>query len=451
MAKQGMLVSHRIERYHLPAPATRVRRIVTLRPRIGIEIGPHRLRAVRIGGARSGRIDSMEVEWSSDAPAETVSALRERFGTGALLSVAVDTAALLVKRVTLPPLSLEERRRILMIDPERYFPVRGEDLVVAVRDDDLVFAARAAQFDRWAEALGALGAVERVEPAPVALARYLARRGVHDAIVVIAHPDDRECAVAAVEQGRVSGVRRILNRPGEIAETVGTIGIAGGAVYLYPWRDDLAAALEADTHKATLEHVPQPVGTTEPFACAVGAALGVDAGPEATFASPALERQQASRRRWRTAGAVLSVVAASVVLFSAFGAYRGRTLRILDGRIAERRPAAAEVQDLQEELAGLQREIATLDQVEAGRGDPLSALLALTRTLPVNAHVRGIHNADDQWELDGYARDAARLIPLLEESNAFAEVRFRTATTRARIGTENYETFSLALRYLPAP
>jgi Tfp pilus assembly protein PilN len=424
---------------------------VKLRPRIGIEIGPHRLRAVRIGGARSGRIDSMEVEWSSDAPAETVSALRERFGPGALLSVAVDTAALLVKRVTLPPLSLEERRRILTIDPERYFPVRGEDLVVAVRDDDLAFAAPAAQFDRWVDALGALGAVERVEPAPVALVRYLAGRGGHDGIVVIAHPGDRQCAVVLAQGGSLRGVRRVFNRPGEMAEAVRTMGIAGGAVYLYPWRDDLAAELAADVGDATLERVPQPVGTTEPFACAVGAALGVDAGPEATFASPALARRQASRRRWRAAGAAISVVAASVVLFSAFGAYRERALRILDERIAERRAAAAEVQDLQEELAGLRRELGTLDQVEEGRADPLSALLALTRTLPGDAHVRGIHNAGDQWEVDGYARDAARLIPVLEESNAFAEVRFRTATTRARVGTENYETFSLALRYLPTP
>lgn len=393
----------------------------------------------------------MEVEWSSDAPAETVTALRERFGPGALLSVAVDTAALLVKRVALPPLSLEERRRILTIDPERYFPVRGEDLVVAVRDDDLVFAARAAQFDRWVDALGALGAVERVEPAPVALARYLARRDVHSGIIVTAHPGDRECAVALAEAGSIRGVRRILNRPDEIAGAIRTMGTTRGTVYLYPWRDDLASALAADGGDSTLERVPQPVGTTEPFACAVGAALGVDAGPEATFVSPALERRQESRRRWRTAGALMSLVAACVLLFTAFGAYRGRALHALDERIAERRAAAAEVQDLQEELAGLQREIGTLDQVEAGRADPLSALLALTRTLPVDAHVRGIHNAGDQWELDGYARDAARLIPVLEESNAFAEVRFRTATTRARIGTENYETFSLALRYLPAP
>lgn len=393
----------------------------------------------------------MEVEWSSDAPAETVAALRERFGPGAVLSVAVDTAALLVKRVTLPPLSLEERRRILTIDPERYFPVRGEELVVAVRDDDLVFAARTAQFDRWAESLGALGAVERVEPAPIALARFLARSGTVEAIAVIAHPDDRECAVVAVEQGRVSGVRRILNRPGEISATVRAMQAVARPVFLYPWRDDLAAALADELGDAALRRVPAPAQSTEPFACAMGAALGVDSGPEATFLSPALARRHESRRRWRAAGAATALIAACVLAFTSYGAYRARVLTTLDARITERRGAAAEVQDLQEALAGLQREIGTLDRVETGRADPLAVLLALTRTLPEDAHIRAIHNAGDQWELDGYARDAARLIPVLEESNAFGEVRFRTATTRARVGNENYETFSLALRYLPAP
>lgn len=393
----------------------------------------------------------MEVEWSSDAPAETVSALRDRFGPGAVLAVAVDTAALLVKRVALPPLSPEERRRILTIDPERYFPIRDEELVVAVRDDDLVFAARAVQFDRWADALGELGAVERVEPAPVALARFLTRSGVIEGIVVIAHPGDRECAVAVMEGGRIGGVRRILSRSGEIAAAVRAMESTSRTVHLYPWHDELATSLAAELQSVALERVPAPAGAPEPFACAMGAALGIDAGPEATFASPALERRQAARRRWRTAGAVTALVAACVLGIASFGAYRARVLRALDERIAERRAEATEVQDLQEELAGLQREIGTLDRVESGRVDPLAVLLALTRTLPTDAHVRAIHNAGDQWELDGYARDAARLIPVLEESNAFGEVRFRTATTRARVGNENYESFSLALRYLPAP
>ena len=424
---------------------------MTLRPRIGIEIGPHRLRAVRLRGGRRGRVDCMEAEWSSAAPAETVAALRERFGTGSLLAVSVDIAALHVKRVPLPPLPLEERRRMLTIDPERYFPIRDEELVVAVRDDDLVFAARAEQFDRWTDALGTLGAVERVEPAPIALARHLARAGVTDGIVVMAHPGDRECAVTHLAQGRVRTARRIQNSAGEIAAAARAIDGALRAVYLYPWRDELAEALTGALGEARLERVVVPDGLTEPFTCAMGTALGIDDGPETVFVSASLARRQNARRRRRSIGAVTTLAAAGILLFTSYGASRSRVLRSLDERITERRAAAAEVQALQEKLAGLQRELGTLDRVESDRVDPLAVLLALTRTLPSDAYLRTVHNAGDQWELDGYARDAARLIPVLEDTSVFGDVRFRTATTRVRLGDENYENFSLALRYLPAP
>jgi len=424
---------------------------VTLRPRIGIEIGPYRLRAARLAGGRRGRVDCMEAEWSSAAPAETVAALRERFGTGSLIAVAVDTSALFVKRVALPPLPLEERRRMLAIDPERYFPVRGEEIVVAVRDDDLIFAAHAEQFDRWTEALATLGAVERVEPAPMALARYLVRHGATDGLLVMAHPDDRDCAVARLDGGQVRTVRRIPNATEAIAIAARAMGTAPGAAYLYPWRDDVASALADGLAETPVEQVPVPGGLTEPFVCAVGAGQGIDDGPESVFVSPSLARRQAARRRWRAVGAVTAVAAACVLLFASYGASRSRVLRSLDQRITERRAVAAEVQDLQEELAGLQREIGTLDRVESDRVDPLDVLLALTRTLPPDAHVRTIHNAGDEWELDGYARDAARLIPVLEESSVFGAVRFRNATTRVRVGNENYENFALALRYRPAP
>jgi hypothetical protein len=43
------------------------------------------------------------------------------------------------------------------------------------------------------------------------------------------------------------------------------------------------------------------------------------------------------------------------------------------------------------------------------------------------------------------------LIRLFEGSPEFEGVHFRTATSRARIGNETYEAFSLALRYVPAP
>jgi Tfp pilus assembly protein PilN len=96
-----------------------------------------------------------------------------------------------------------------------------------------------------------------------------------------------------------------------------------------------------------------------------------------------------------------------------------------------------------------EEEVATLAAVSGERQDPLAVLLLVTRLLPPDAYLRGLHAAGDEWEIDGYARDAARLIPTFEESESLADVRFRTATTRVQLNNETYESFSLALRYLP--
>jgi len=83
------------------------------------------------------------------------------------------------------------------------------------------------------------------------------------------------------------------------------------------------------------------------------------------------------------------------------------------------------------------------------RTNPLDVLLALTRILPADAYVTQLSVSGGSWELNGYARDAAKLVPLLERSDLFADVRFRTATTRTRIGDQSLENFSLAFRHVP--
>ena len=65
--------------------------------------------------------------------------------------------------------------------------------------------------------------------------------------------------------------------------------------------------------------------------------------------------------------------------------------------------------------------------------------------------LRRFGGGGDEWQLDGYARNAAAMIPTLEASAALADVRFRAATMRLRVGTQDYESFALALRHVPAP
>jgi Tfp pilus assembly protein PilN len=414
---------------------------------IGIEIGPNRLRALRRSGKRTARTEAMEVEWSSAEPAETVAALAERFGTGARIAVAVDTSALFVKRLSLPALPAEQRRRMVALDPERYFPVRDEALVAGVRDDDLVVAARAAEFDRMAEALARLGPVERVEPAPVALARHLAAHGVTHGAVVMGDPHDRDCAVVELRDGRVTTIRKLPPDVRAIVTAVRTEADTGSSSFLYPWRESLAD--EFGAAGLTVEAVPSPPGSTEAFAGASGALLGIDAPDELTLTSSALEQRQRLRAWRRGAVAVVALVAALFAAVWSVDLRRTRTLDEIQRRIDERQTEAAEVQQLLADIAAAEEEVNTLATVARERPDPLEALLLMTQLLPTDAHLRSLSATGDEWELDGYARDAALLVPTFEASDALSDVRFRTATTRTQIGNEDYESFSLALRYAP--
>jgi Tfp pilus assembly protein PilN len=318
--------------------------------------------------------------------------------------------------------------------------------VAGVRDDDLVVAARAAEFDRMAEALARLGPVERVEPAPVALARHLAAHGVTHSTVVMADPRDSDCAVVELRDGTVATIRKLPTDVHAIVTAVRAAPNSGVRSFLYPWRESLAEELGAEG--VTVEPVPPPTGSTEAFAGASGALLGIDAPDELTLTSPALERRQQTRAWRRGALAVATLVA---VLFAAVWSVDLRRTRALDEiqrRIGERQAEAAEVQQLLADIAAAEEEVTTLAAVARERADPLEALLLMTRLLPTEAHLRSLSATGDEWELDGYARDAALLIPTFEASDALSEVRFRTATTRTQLGNEDYESFSLALRYV---
>src|SRR5438094_8680859 len=131
--------------------------------RLGVELGTRTIRAVRLEGGPRPRARAVEIAWDRESPDEAVQALGQHLGAARRIAVAVDLPLLFTKRVKLPALPAAERRRILRLEPERFFAVRSEDLVPAVRDDDdLIFAAKEAQLAGWVAALAQIAPVERV-------------------------------------------------------------------------------------------------------------------------------------------------------------------------------------------------------------------------------------------------------------------------------------------------
>lgn len=416
---------------------------------LGIEVGPTRLRACRSAGGAGAR-EAMEVEWGSPPPPESLAALRERFGTGNVIAVALDMSVVHAKRVDLPPLSMDERRRILAMDPRRYFPVRYEAMVAGVRDDDLVVAVALDVFESWVTALGELGSVERVEPTPSALIRHLAVHDFRRGVIVLDDADGGGTTLASLVDGRLAQLRKVYAGEGELPGLVAELLMEGGACTLHPWREEVAVELEAHLgENATVVPVPTPPGVPGAFSSAYGALLGLDASPALTLASPSLARRVRAVQRRRTAAGVGAVLGALALVGWALDYRRGATLDALEREVAVAEAQADPVLELRREALALTDDLRRLEQAAEDRTNPLEVLQAITRLLPPDAYLTRLAASGDEWELNGRASDAARLIALLEGSNLLADVRFRTATTRVRVGGEEMETFTVVFRHVP--
>jgi hypothetical protein len=415
---------------------------------IGIELDGRSLRAVRLNGRGRRGVRTMEIPWNPDDPAEGVALLRDTLGRAVRVVVAVRLPLLFAKRVRLPPMPPAERRRALRLEPQRYFPVRLEDLVVAVRDDDLVFAAREDSVGAWTRALEVLGPVDRVEPGPVALARALGKAGILDAVVT---QDDRERGTGVIDLrgGGVSGVRRIYGGPADAAAA-----LAAGAErrrYLSPWTDDRAAAWAGSLPGVALDPLPDIGRVPEPFLTAYGAALSAGGGLDGTLLPDEHRERIVGRRRRRLGAAVFAAAASAAFLLLSLDAWRARAADRVAADVAALEAKAEPARALQGELATLDRRALGVARAAAARPDPLEALLAVTRRLPAGAYLKSLRYAGEEWQAEGFAPRAAQVTQALGSAPELAAVRVMGATNRARTGEGTNESFALAFRLAQRP
>jgi hypothetical protein len=366
------------------------------------------------------------------------------------IAVAVDLPLLFTKRVTLPAVPAAERRAILRVEPERFFAVRSEDVIPAVRNDDLVFAARAEQLASWVAALERIAPVEIIEPAPVTLGRALARVVIEDAVVIC---DRRADGLGVVELagGTVTGVRRLFGNLDGVPAPLAARSKATPLIYLSPWDDERSRVLGALL--GALQPLPLVAGLADRFVPAYGAVLGLDAEADfaGTLVAPELGRRIRARHRRELGLAGAACALGLMFALTSVEARRARATRELDDALAHLRPRAAPALAVQTELEALARRATEIRQIDAERPDPLRVLQALSQQLPVGAFVRGIHGSGTAWQVDGYAPSAARVIAALGAAPQFREVHFLSAMNRAQFGTELYESFALAFRFVPAP
>ena len=229
--------------------------------RVGLELTGEYIRAVTVAAWRSTPLESFTMRWDPRVPAEAVVVLRKNLGDVSTIAIAVGVEFLQVKHVKLPPVGNDERRNMLLLEPDRFFPIESEEIVVSVSaDSDLVFAADASVVESWVAAFERWAPVSSVEPAPRSVVRALAKGGVTDGLFAL--------PAAAGEYGIVE--------------------MAGGA--LRSGRR-IAGAIPVSA-------VPPPtkLGVTEEYLTAFGAALGLNSDPDAMLVSNAAHARIKRRR-----------------------------------------------------------------------------------------------------------------------------------------------------------
>ncbi len=100
-----------------------------------------------------------------------------------------------------------------------------------------MFGLRQPLVERWVDAFQTLGPVERIEPAPVALARALARGAVRAGVLLRALGAAHGVELTDLRGGRVHQVRRLF---GDLASAARELADANGDpshVHLEPWDD----------------------------------------------------------------------------------------------------------------------------------------------------------------------------------------------------------------------
>jgi len=230
-------------------------------------------------------------------------------------------------------------------------------------------------------------------------------------------------------------------------------GGASGPIYLTPWNEDRVRVLGTLLPEAVVQPLPTVADIVGPFLPAYGAALAIGGRPNfaRTLVSPELGGRITMRWRRELGLAVAAAVAAVVFAFASADAWRARVTRGLEASLQALQQRAAPALTLQNQLQALGREAQAIQQSERERPDLLGVLLALSKQLPAGAYLRGIRWSGSDWQIDGYAPNASRLVAQLGAAPEFKEVRFRSATTRAAVGDRSYENFALAFRYAPAP
>lgn len=284
----------------------------------------------------------------------------------------------------------------------------------------------------------------------MSLARALHRAGHSEGTLLL---EEKHEGVVIVEMGagRISGIRRIRGEPEEMAAWVSAAGESAGKLYLRPLNGNRGWRPASPLPQGTAGELPSIDGIAPPYLAAYGVAVGIGGDLSEALLPTDHSRRILRRRMRRVMASALACTLSLILALAALDGFRGRSLRKLDGEISQLRGRAEGALALDRQAGDLSRQASAVAIIEAERIDMAGALAALTRRLPAGAHLQSLRGGGADWQIDGYAREAAPLVARLEEDPSFEGVHFLTASSRTRLNEKVYESFSIAFRLVPAP
>lgn len=366
--------------------------------RLGLEITARELRGTWTTPWRLQPATTFVQAWDGRDFASAVEAMRAAHPAPDRIALSIGLDFLDVARVALPPADDAAREQIVALDPERYLGTNSPMHVLLPTGSDIAMACDQGWLDGVVRTLQGWAPVTRVEASPVAVAAS----GCPDGTWQL--DDDGSVEVRG---GRVTAVRR--TRDGHTAAALPSLG-------------------------------PLP-GRSR---AAWGAVLREDDTSLGTLMPPAARRAADRRRAQSLATAALGAVAAVLFLVAAVDRSRERTLAALDARATQLGAEAAPALAAMSEQVAAARAAGVAREVVRARPDPLGTLAALGALLPRDVVVTSIRMSGSEWQVEGTAKTAAALVPLLDADPRFDQVRSLGASARFRDGRTTRESFSIA-------
>ncbi|HEY0809056.1 MAG TPA: PilN domain-containing protein [Longimicrobiales bacterium] len=417
---------------------------------LGLHVAPTFVTAAMVARRPLRRVITASLQIDETvAPSAVLEWLHLHFELPARVALTFDLAWASVKKPDLPALSPLERASVLRLQPDRFF-VGADDSLIGVLPAGTAMQISAKLVQQWITALNGWAPVESVEVAPVSYARALAR---HSPLRVgwLLGRVDRGFWLALVREGDVDTMRKSIGSVTEAAHTIAAgenndlpVVLTGDAIV---WQDELAALLPQNSISA----MPEVCATTDVGVAAYGAALSLGVVPGAETLLPASVRAQATRRRRvGLAVALTAFVVAVGLLFSALNNARHRFEQRLDARIAKLQPAANATEQSLTEMRGIVGLMQAIAAADAERTSSVVALSRLAEILPRDVQLSSIRVHPTEWTIEGYTKNAAALIPMLEAAPEFEHVQMRGAVTRIENQGVARERFAISMDWADA-